>query len=181
MDKADMLKEKIADADFVLVGIGEEFASRFDCDDEDVIRQEKEDAIKAYNMLARLLEGKNYYINSICIDGYIRESKLDMSRVVELCADYENEESGEDAPTKDWDRYTKWLTGTLNRKLCILELGVGMNLPNLIRWPFEKIAFYNQKASFFRINETLYQMTEEIGDKGVSIEGNALRFLIEME
>jgi NAD-dependent SIR2 family protein deacetylase len=79
-----------------------------------------------------------------------------------------------------WTLYTEWLQGTLNKNLCILELGVGMNLPDVIRWPFEKIAFYNNKASFFRINETLYQMTEELADKGVSIEKNAIEFLNEI-
>ena len=78
-----------------------------------------------------------------------------------------------------WEKYTKWLQMTLNKKLCILELGVGMNLPNIIRWPFEKIAFYNQKASFFRINESLYQMTEDLSDKGISVGLNAIDFLHE--
>ena len=68
---------------------------------------------------------------------------------------------------------------TLNKKLCILELGVELNLPNIIRWPFEKVAFYNQKASFFRINASLYQMTEELSGKGVSIAMNAVDFLRE--
>jgi NAD-dependent SIR2 family protein deacetylase len=79
-----------------------------------------------------------------------------------------------------WDKYTKWIQETLNRKLCILELGVGMNLPDIIRWPFEKIAFYNQKASFFRINQGIYQMTEELSEKGVSIGVDAVEFLNEM-
>ena len=77
-----------------------------------------------------------------------------------------------------WEKYTKWLQLTLNRKLCVIELGVGMNIPNVIRWPFEKIAFFNKKASFFRINETLYQLTEEIGEKGTSINMNAREFLL---
>ena len=77
-----------------------------------------------------------------------------------------------------WQKYTKWLTLTLNHRLCILELGVGMNLPNVIRWPFEKVAFYNQKASFFRINESLYQIAEDMGDKGIGIEENACDFLM---
>jgi hypothetical protein len=55
-----------------------------------------------------------------------------------------------------------------------------MNLPDVIRWPFEKIAFYNKKSSFFRINESLYQMTKELADKGVSIEKNAIEFLNEI-
>lgn len=79
-----------------------------------------------------------------------------------------------------WEKYTKWLQKTLNRKLCIIELGVGMNLPNVIRWPFEKIAFFNNKASFFRINETVYQLTDEIGEKGISINKNAKDFMKEI-
>lgn len=83
----------------------------------------------------------------------------------------------EDGYRQQWDRYTGWLQQTLNKRLCVLELGVGMNLPDIIRWPFEKIAFYNQKASFFRVNETLYQMTKELADRGVSISVNAVDFL----
>lgn len=76
-----------------------------------------------------------------------------------------------------WEKYTKWLQHTLNKNLCILELGVGMSLPGVIRWPFEKVAFYNKKASFFRINGSLYQMAEELSEKGFSIEKNAVDFL----
>lgn len=78
-----------------------------------------------------------------------------------------------------WEKYTGWLQRTLNRKLCILELGVGMNLPGIIRWPFEKVAFYNEKASFFRINKQLYHMTKELENKGVSIGIGAIDFLNE--
>ena len=56
-----------------------------------------------------------------------------------------------------------------------------MNLPNIIRWPFEKVAFYNQKAKFFRINETLFQLTQEIAEKGESIEMNAVDFLANLK
>ena len=38
----------------------------------------------------------------------------------------------------DWQTYTRWLQGTLNKKVCILELGVGMQYPSVIRFPFEK-------------------------------------------
>lgn len=81
---------------------------------------------------------------------------------------------------KDWSRYTKWLQGTLNKKLCILELGVDMTYPSIIRWPFEKVAFYNNKAHFVRVNERLYHMSEEIKDKGISVPKNAVEWLSEM-
>ena len=78
-----------------------------------------------------------------------------------------------------WQLYTKWLQGTLFRKLCILELGVGMQCPSVIRFPFEKAGYFNQKASFVRVNAHLYQMTSELGDRGISVPCNAIDWLTE--
>lgn len=79
-----------------------------------------------------------------------------------------------------WLRYRKWLQGTLNRRIFILELGVGMRFPSVIRWPFEKVAFYNQKAYFCRVNENLYQLTEELAEKGCGISQNAIDWLCKL-
>ena len=76
-----------------------------------------------------------------------------------------------------WSLYTKWLQGTLNKKLCVLELGVSLDYPGVIRFPFEKIAFFNQKAEFIRIHEKLYHLSDEIGEKGISHKENAISFL----
>ncbi|MCR5755783.1 MAG: hypothetical protein K6G30_13345 [Acetatifactor sp.] len=78
---------------------------------------------------------------------------------------------------KDWQQYMTWLQRTINRKLMILELGVGLQYPSVIRWPFEKVAFYNQKASFYRVNEKLYQLTPELHDKGKTIAQNSIDWL----
>lgn len=80
-----------------------------------------------------------------------------------------------------WGEYTKWLQYTLNQKLCVLELGVLFDYPRVIRFPFEKIAFFNQKADFIRINERLYQLSDEIGNKGISHSENAVSFLNNIE
>lgn len=77
-----------------------------------------------------------------------------------------------------WSEYTKWLQGTVNKKLCVLELGVGLEYPTVIRFPFEKIIFYNQKAFLYRVHPTLYQLGEEIADKGLGIKENPVDFLI---
>lgn len=77
-----------------------------------------------------------------------------------------------------WVAYRNWLQKTINRKLCIIELGVGMKYPTIIRWPFEKIAYCNDKASFIRVHDFLYQMTEELGKKGIGIEANPIEFLL---
>lgn len=76
-----------------------------------------------------------------------------------------------------WSEYTKWLQGTVHRKLCVLELGVGMEYPSIIRFPFEKIVFYNQKAFLYRVHQTLYQLGEEIAGKGLGIKENPVDFL----
>ena len=77
-----------------------------------------------------------------------------------------------------WVAYRNWLQRTINRKVCILELGAGMNYPTIIRWPFEKIAFCNQKASFVRVHRNLYQLSEELHGKGNSIEADPIEFLL---
>ena len=77
-----------------------------------------------------------------------------------------------------WNQYTKWLQGTVNRKLCVVELGVGMQFPTVIRWPFEKIVFFNQKSNLFRIHSKLYQLTEEIKERGFSLKENSTDFII---
>lgn len=79
--------------------------------------------------------------------------------------------------TDQWQTYTRWLQGTLNRSLVVLELGVSMRFPTVIRWPFEKVVFFNNKSTFIRVNENLYQMTEELSGKGHGIAQNAIEWL----
>lgn len=78
---------------------------------------------------------------------------------------------------EDWKIYTKWLQGTLNKELCVLELGVSLKLPTVIRFPFEKIAFFNEKAQFIRIHHKLYHLSRELGGKGIAQAENAVEFL----
>lgn len=82
---------------------------------------------------------------------------------------------------EDWHRYTKWLQGTLNRRVCILELGVNLDYPTVIRFPFEKTGYYNQKAFFIRVNGRLYHLTKELHERGVSIAKNAIDWLLAEE
>ncbi|MDD6325024.1 MAG: hypothetical protein PUA72_05470 [Lachnospiraceae bacterium] len=68
-----------------------------------------------------------------------------------------------------WEHYKKWLTATLNKKLCILELGVDFTFPQVIRFPFEKTAFYNKKATFVRVNSRFPQLEAELAAEGRAI------------
>lgn len=97
---------------------------------------------------------ENMEFNSLYADGYKESGYMDM-----------------------WGLYTKWIQGTLNKKICVLELGVSLDYPSVIRFPFEKIAFFNNKAEFIRVHEKLYQLSDEIGEKGISHKENAILFL----
>ncbi len=83
----------------------------------------------------------------------------------------------EEGYLKQWQSYTKWLQGTVNKQLCVLELGAGMAYPGIIRFPFEKIVYYNRKAFLYRVHPQLYQMGEEIADRSSGIAENPVDFL----
>ena len=161
------LMGKLETAEMVLVGTGEEFEAE---SSQDILS-------KAYEKLAQLLAGKNYFVITTGKDDLIMQSGLKVDRIVQPLL---FEEDSDQMPPK-WDKYTKWLQGTLNRNVLILELGVGLKYPGVIRFPFEKAAYFNKKADFIRVHGRLYQMTEELGDKGISIAQNAVAFLAGIE
>ncbi len=185
--------------DMVLIGIGEEF-------------EEAPDALEAYNKLSKDLEGKNYFIVSLCMDDVIYKSNLNQDRIVtplggrrkKQCPDacenalydldvekcpicgkeliFNNilaENYIEQGYLPMWEKHKLWLTGTLNKSLYIMELGVSMRLPQVVRWPFERVAMLNNKAFFLRVNGKLPQINAELKEKGKGIGENSVKWLIE--
>lgn len=254
---ADMtfLKQKVEEAQLVLVGVGEEFNgmqmlrknSRYQEIEEELSQRKdyiwmlpyiqylflKKDTklMKALQNLKELIEEKNYFVVTTCMNGLLQSMDLKKDRIVAPCGGFERLQctSGEceclsEVPEtlkkqiaeyvdeklplekiesvnceacgshmvfnslyaerykeagylERWQIYTKWLQGTLNRKLLVLELGVSLDCPSVIRFPFEKIAYFNQKATFIRVHEKLYQLSEELGEKGISVPENAVNYL----
>lgn len=249
------ISDKIKAAELVLIGLGEELDAVEAIKKEDeyhsvtdkleekrmipfvekLMSARKEDEKRGvYEMLAHCLENKNYFIVSLCKDGFIKESSLNKERVVEPCGGYdklqcidkccgelydvpekalsqikqrlngEHMDKGWDEPVcphcgkplvfnnvtaenyvedgylDKWLLYKKWLQGTVNRHVCILEIGVGMKYPTVIRWPFEKILLYNQKADFFRVHSKLYQIPKEMKEKGHGICQRPEEFIKEL-
>ena len=78
-----------------------------------------------------------------------------------------------------WKDYMKWQAGTINRSLVILELGEGFATPTVMRWPFEKIIYFNRKSRLYRINESFYQLPKEAEERGVSVHENSVRWILE--
>lgn len=117
---------------------------------------------------------------------YLDSDNVDMSTILGTCSECGHpfvlnniyvDSYNENGYLEQWSIYMKWLQGTVNRNLLILELGVGLKYPSVIRWPFEKVAFYNQKSFFYRVHERLYQLPAELTAKGYGISKNAIEWL----
>ncbi len=76
-----------------------------------------------------------------------------------------------------WSRYTRWLAGTFNHDLVLLELGVGFANPGVIRFAFEKTAFFNRRSFFLRVNQTFPQITQELKDRAQAIQENSVDWI----
>lgn len=146
------LLNRIDESSKILVGLGETINS-----------------IEQYNILSGLLEGKDYYVVSLDCKDTILRSELDEKRIAIPMFDLEDDSR--------WNDYLKWIQNTINKSILILEVGVGFMNPEIIRFPFEKIAMYNNKAFFVRVNSNFYQLAEEIAMKGESVKCNGNEFL----
>lgn len=156
MDK--QVLEHIGDSEIVLIGIGEDFDNR-------------EDASDAYNKLYELVKDKRHFVISLCEDNAIYNSLFDEENIVTPL----------DGNEEKWNKYNKWITLTLNHSLCVLELGVGLKYPTVVRFPFEKIVFVNNKAVMIRVNRKLYQSTEELKDKCIGIKADPIDYINQVE
>lgn len=150
------LKTEVQEANLVLVGIGEEISGNLS---------------DFYKNLAALLEKKDYFIVTLQDRGGLETAGMASGQITAPFSEGEAQES--------WEKYLHWLGFTLNQKLCILELGVGFRNPDVIRFPFEKTCYFNQKSRYIRMNETFPQLSAEIAERGVSIKRNPVDFFTE--
>lgn len=76
-----------------------------------------------------------------------------------------------------WDKYMKWLMGTVGKKLIAIEIDATMMYPGIIRWAFEKTVNLNNKAKLVRINSEIPQLPIELKDKGVAVKNTGYSLL----
>lgn len=77
-------------------------------------------------------------------------------------------------------RYRDFLNDHRQKRVVLLELGVGFNTPTIIRLPFEKMVREKKEYSLIRLNMDEAFVPESFGDRAVGISGDigaALRFL----
>ena len=165
--------DKYRDAEMVVIGIGEEWNAYLE-------KQEYQDLLAFH---APYLEKKNYFCITSSKKNDFSWGSLNPKRVVQpllLEAEQITSEKKEEVE-KQWDLYNKWLSATLNKKLMLIELGEGFLIPNLIRWPFEKVTFINQKSVLYRINGQLPQLPENISERAAAVSESSYDFLQELK
>ena len=79
------------------------------------------------------------------------------------------------------NKYQIWLQASVNKKLLILELGVGFISPGVIRWPFERIVDQLSEVKFIRINARHPEMPKSIKGKSISIKEDINDVLLELQ
>lgn len=188
----EAIRADIDTYDGILIGFGTE-----------LFRQKNTDIDEVLNNLAGYLEHKNYFIISSVKDDVLRRTEINQKRIVcpylaevgsepdnnagkEAVKDEESTENGDNSisgdksiidENKQWELYNKWLSGTLAKKLLVIELGEGFNNPNLIKWPFERIVMINEKAHFYRIHSMFYQIAPELKEKSVTYKADSYEIL----
>ena len=70
------------------------------------------------------------------------------------------------------DRYAGFWEKSKDKKVVLVELGVGFNTPVIIRFPFEEFVRKHDSYSLIRLNRDEAVVPESFGKRAVGIGGN---------
>lgn len=135
----------------------------------------------------KVYENISEILNKYYKDGYIEKDKMfeelreampqcPMCKEVMSANIVKSNNYSEEGYRGQWDSYMSWLQKTLNRKLVMLELGEGFETPTVIRWPFEKVATVNNKATLIRVNDKVWQISQDIQAKAIPVKMSGITF-----
>ena len=159
-----MEKQKVLDwiksSMMVLVGIGTEISEK---------HHTREELLAFYQEIAGAVKGKFYFVVTLNTDDLIYEAGFDPSLIVAPCG---SDRTGNVITNGHYDEggyLPQW-------KLVILELGVGFEYPSVLRFPDEKMAFFNQKSTLVRIHSEFPQIPKEIRERSLSVTADPVDF-----
>ena len=205
MNQYQVIYEKLKEADFVLLGIGKELGenrtiqgdnntcSQLINDLYDIVKEKNyfivttniDDCIyqtkfEKEKIVAPCGSNHRWQCKNACTNEVWMEQKEECphckGEVVENI--WKNQPYVETGYLEQWKVYTNWLQHTLNKKIVVLELGENFQTPSVMRWPFEKITYINQKSYFVRVGEKFSQLTEEMAkDRAISMPINSRAFI----
>ena len=77
---------------------------------------------------------------------------------------------------EDWhaayERYDRFISENAGKKVLFLELGVGMNTPGIIKYPFWQMTYRNKNARYACVNLEGAYAPEEIKERSACIAGD---------
>lgn len=176
--KKQQILDKIKDSMMVLVGIGTEVSLK---------NYGREELLAFYREIAEAVKGKFYFVVTLNTDDLIYEAGFDPSLIVAPCGSDKtgnvitNGNYDESGYLPQWQAYQTWLGNTLNRELVILELGVGFQYPSVLRFPDEKMTFFNQKSTLVRVHSEFSQVPKEIVERSMTAAENPVKIFLERE
>ena len=71
------------------------------------------------------------------------------------------------------ERYQNFLEERQGKRLLLLELGVGMNTPGMIKYPFWRLTAQNPRAFYVCLNQNRAFIPQEIADRALFLEQDA--------
>ena len=78
----------------------------------------------------------------------------------------------DDGWRKASERYREFLSHQKTGRILYLELGVGMNTPGIIKFPFWRMTAENPAAVFATVNQEESYVPEEIESRSISVKGD---------
>lgn len=67
------------------------------------------------------------------------------------------------------NNYEDFLKNNSEKKVLLLEFGVGFNTPGIIRFPFEQMTFTHDNFKLIRFNDKYSMISKEIKDRSISV------------
>lgn len=73
--------------------------------------------------------------------------------------------------------YEDFINANKDKKLLLIELGVGFNTPGIIRFPFEKMVYDFETITLIRINDKYQDLAFELKDKAILIKDDCCKVI----
>lgn len=73
--------------------------------------------------------------------------------------------------------YQEFLDKIKDKKVVLLEIGVGYNTPAIIKYPFERLVYQNKNFNLIRINKDYPIASEEISNKTICFDEDTMQVL----
>lgn len=77
--------------------------------------------------------------------------------------------------------YVDFINSSIDKKLVLIELGVGFNTPSIIRWPFERITKDHPNAKLVRMNIEYPEVPDEILDKSLCFHSDIAKTINDLK